>query len=180
MALNLFDRSGTLLRADAHGVVESLEERGLLLKQHLREAELALDQHRARLDAVREDEKALRDALARREHEVRALDDDVTLALGGGKEELARFALRRLLPKRKELATLRARLAERAAEAEELAQRTERQQAQLVALRARVRAEASERSPTEEVQTWMGEPPVADEEIELELMRRRAAAGGAS
>ena len=49
MALRLLDRIGTLLKADAHGVVESLEERSLLLKQYLREAELELNRKRARL-----------------------------------------------------------------------------------------------------------------------------------
>ena len=44
MALRLFDRIGLLLKADAHGVVESLEERSLLLKQYVREAEIELNQ----------------------------------------------------------------------------------------------------------------------------------------
>ena len=55
MALKLFDRIATLLKADAHGIVESLEERTLLLKQYVREAELELNRKRARLDALREE-----------------------------------------------------------------------------------------------------------------------------
>ena len=39
MAIKLFDRIATLVKADAHGLVESLEERSLLLKQYEREAE---------------------------------------------------------------------------------------------------------------------------------------------
>ena len=37
--MNLLDRMARLVRADAHGVVEALEDRGLLLRQHLRDAE---------------------------------------------------------------------------------------------------------------------------------------------
>ena len=48
MAIRLFDRIRMLLKADAHGVVESLEERSLLVKQYVREAEIELDRKRAR------------------------------------------------------------------------------------------------------------------------------------
>src|SRR5688572_6055224 len=141
MALKLFDRIGTLLKADAHGIVESLEERSLVLKQYLREAELEVNRKRARLEAVREDEKRLVETVRRREDEIRALDEDVSLALGSGKDDLARFAIRRLLPRRAEAKVLAARIAERAEEARVLAERVEAQQQRLDALRARVRAE---------------------------------------
>jgi phage shock protein A len=177
--MRLFDRIATLLKADAHELVESLEERALLLKQYLREAELALDQHRARLDAVREEEKRLAQSIARHAEEIRALDDDVALALGGGKDELARFALRRLIPRRKQLAALEAQRAERSAEAAVLAERVEQQQAQLDALRVRVRGELAREAAGAADPSLFGEPPVADEEVELELLRRRGAEGGA-
>jgi phage shock protein A len=74
MALKLFDRIARLVAADAHGVVESLEERSLLLKQYLREAELEVNRKRARLEAVREEEKRLREAAIHHEEEIRALD----------------------------------------------------------------------------------------------------------
>src|SRR5262249_49432424 len=141
MALTLFARIMTLLEADAHGVVESLEERSLVLKQYLREAELEVNRKRARLDAVREDEKRLAETLRRREDEIRSLDGDVTLALQGGKDALARFAIKRLLPRRAEVKTLAARIVERAAEGRALAERVEEQQQRFDALRARVRAE---------------------------------------
>jgi phage shock protein A len=96
MSLKLFDRIATLLKADAHGVVESLEERSLLLKQYVREAEIELNRKRAELEALRDEEKRLRESLTRREEESRALDEDISLALAGGKDDLARFAIRRL------------------------------------------------------------------------------------
>src|SRR5689334_7090326 len=120
MAHGLFDRIRTVLEADAHGIVESLEERSLLLKQYVREAELEVNRKRARLEAVREEEKRLREAIASREGEIRALDEDVSLAIAGGKDDLARFAIRRLLPRRAELKALAARLAERSEESHAL------------------------------------------------------------
>jgi phage shock protein A len=178
MARKLFERIAILLKADAHGLVESLEERALLLKQYLREAECALDEKRARVDAVREDRKRLDDVIAAHEGEIRALDEDVGLALGAGKDDLARFALRRLIPRRKELAALRRRLAERVEELADLTDRLARQQEQLDALRTRVRAELAREPAAPGAAPFSGEPVVADEEVELELMRRRGTERG--
>jgi len=121
--MKLLDRMSTLLKADAHGVIESLEERSLLLKQYLREAELEVDRKRAAVEALRDDDKHLRERHARAEQECRALDEDVSLALAGGKEDPARFAVRRLLPRRKEAAALAAEVEKRAAEIHALAER---------------------------------------------------------
>ena len=181
MSIRLFDRIAILLKADAHGVIESLEERSLLLKQHLREAEIELDRKRARLEAVREEEKRLGEALGRHEDEIRALDEDVALALAGDKDDLARFAIRRLLPRRREAVELRAQIEERAAEGRALAERLAEQEQQLESLRVRVRAELARASEVPSPSAWMPEPAVADEEVELELMRRKGArheAGG--
>jgi phage shock protein A len=178
MARRLFHRITTLLAADAHGVVESLEERSLLLKQYLREAERALDDTRARLEGARDDVKRLGQEIAHHERELQALDEDVALALGAGKDDLARFAIRRLLPHRRALAAARARLGERTAEESELAALVTQREGKLEALRARVRGELA-RERTRDDEPWTA-CAVADEDVELELMRRRGAAGGAA
>lgn len=176
MARRLFDRIATLLAADAHGVVESLEERSLLLKQYLREAERALDDTRARLEAARDDARRLAQEIAHHERELTVLDEDVALAMGAGKDDLARFAIRRLLPHRRALAAARARRAERTVQEAELAALVAQREGRIEALRARVRTElARERSHDD---AWFASGAVADEEVELELMRRRTAGEG--
>jgi len=177
MGIKLFDRIATLVKADAHGLVESLEERSLLLKQYVREAEIELNQKRARLEALREEEKRLREALVRREEETRSLDEDVTLAMAGGKDDLARFAIRRLLPRRAEMRVLRAQTDERAMEARALGERVEQQEAQFESLRTRARAELTRGPDISASPAWLHEPVVAEEEVELELMRRRGVGG---
>jgi phage shock protein A len=176
MGIRLFDRIAMLVKADAHGLVESLEERSLLLKQYVREAELELDHKRARLEALREEDARLREAVARGEAEIRALDADVTLAIAAGKDDLARFAIRRLLPRRAEIATARAQIEQHAGEIHALTEKLEQQQAQLEALRSRARAELARDREGGEAPPWRHEPLVAEEEVELELMRRRRAA----
>jgi len=178
MTLRLLDRLTMLIKADAHGVVESLEERSLLLKQYLREAEIELHQKAARLDAVREEGKRLRDELARRDGELRSLDEDIDLALAGGKDDLARFAVRRLLPRRTEAQTLRTRIEERSAEESALLERIETQRQQLDTLRSRVRSELARESEVNAPRAWSCEAAVHDEEVELELLRRRQGSEG--
>jgi phage shock protein A len=180
MAVQLFNRIATLLKADAHGVLESLEERSLLLKQYVREAEIELNQKRARLEAVRDEEKRLREALGRLEEEMRGLDEDITLALAGGKDDLARFAIRRLIPRRIEVKTLRSQIEQRAAESQALAERLAAQEAQFESLRVRVRAELAHGWEASASVPWPTEAAVADEEVELELLRRRPIEGGRS
>ena len=52
MSHGILNRLRILIRADAHGVLESLEDRSLLLKQCVREAEVELAERRARRDAL--------------------------------------------------------------------------------------------------------------------------------
>jgi phage shock protein A len=171
--MHLFDRITTLIKADAHGVVESLEERSLLLKQYVREAEMDLQRKRARLDSIREEDQRLGEALVRCEEEIRSLDEDVELALGGGKDELARFAIRRLLPRRSQVKALREEMQQRRAEGEALAMRLAVQEKQFETLRTRVRAELAHEDEGDLSCAWLGERGVADEDVEIELMRRR-------
>ncbi len=175
MTPRLFDRIATLVKADAHGVVDALEERSLLVKQYLREAELELLQKRARIEALTEEEARLRDELERCRDEVRSLDEDVTLALGGEKEELARFAIRRLLPRRERAAALEAQIADVAETRERLAERLETQEQQFEELRNRARARLAGRGPQGDLEDLLGGPSVDEAEVELELLRRRSA-----
>lgn len=167
MGLRLLDRIALLLRADAHAVVGALEERSLLLEQTLRDAELDLLEKRARVDALAQEEERVRARAARAAAAAATLDEDVELALAGGREELARFAIRKLLPLRAEGAALAERLAAQEGELEEL--------------RARVRARLAEGPGCAGAP---GTPPPVDEaEVELELLRRRGPApeaGGAA
>ena len=100
MGIRFMERMARLVRADAHGVLDQLEERSLLLKQHLREAEIELHHKRAELESLDEELRRLEEEGGRLQERIAALDEDVALALAGDKEELARFAIRRLIPQR--------------------------------------------------------------------------------
>ncbi|MEN8182700.1 MAG: PspA/IM30 family protein [Myxococcota bacterium] len=171
--MRLFERVASLVKADAHGMLDQLEERGLLLKQHLREAEIEIDHKRARLGALADEERRLMEEAEALATRVARLDDDVELALAGSHEELARFAVRRLLPGQRELGERRARMSELAEERQRLAEQLTGQEERFQALRVQVRARLARTTPAP---CWDGAPEptdVAEEEVDLELLRRR-------
>jgi phage shock protein A len=173
--MHLIDRIARLLRADAHGVVDALEERGLLLRQHLREAELEILQKRARVEALELEAARLAEERERRQQRAEALDADIELALAGDKDDLARFAAAQLLAERRDLEALdfqhgqveeaRSRVAELLADQEQMLDQ--------LSARARSWLAGRERALSDEL---AGRSLVADEEVELELMRRRRTA----
>jgi len=177
MAIRFTQRLTRLIRADAHGIIESLEDQALLLKQHLREAELEIQRKRARLGTLDDEEQRLHEDAKRLDEAIHSLDEDTRLALEGEREDLARFAIRKLLPKRSEAAALRGRIEEIRAERDHLAPKLATQEAELEELRSRVReklaAEARATSSSAPCSEWRA----ADEEVEMELLRRMRAVG---
>jgi phage shock protein A len=174
--MRLLERITTLVRADAHGVVERLEERGLLVRQHLRDAELALGEDRARLDALGEEAERLDEETRRREASVADLDADVALALAREESGLARFACRRLLAERAALGTTARRAQALGVERARLEARVEAREEELQALRERARALLA-RTRREEAPAPDRAPAagISEEEVDLELLRRREA-----
>jgi phage shock protein A len=168
----VFERLGLLLKADAHGVIESLEERSLLAKQLVREAELEVARKRDRVEAIDRELARLGAEGARGGEELRALDADVELALGRGEEELARFAARKLLTGQRAQTARDARSGALTRERADLAERLARQETELDELRERVRARLHEEANRGEGVSCPA--PVAEHDVSLELLRRRA------
>ena len=175
--MRVFERIGRMLRADAHGVMDQLEERSLLLKQHLREAEIEVARKRESLDALDDESRRMADEGRRLEAEVSRLDEDVEIARAGDDPSLARYAVRRWLPKSNALRELFDQAQEHDQRRVRLTDKLECQEAELAALRVRVRSALAR--PTREPVTLRPESVVTDEEVELELVRRRERPVGA-
>ncbi len=85
-----------LCKADIHGVMDQLEDRTLLLKQHLREMDTSLDKKETCLKNMR----LLRDQL-HRDHErcreeIRDLEQDLEIALEKDRDDIARMFIRKM------------------------------------------------------------------------------------
>ena len=176
--MSLLDRFSNLVKADAHGVVDSLEDRRLLLRQSLREAEIELDRKRARLEALGAEEQRLTECRSRMTQRIVALDADVQLALETEQEDLARFSIRKLLPLQAEADHAAARLKEAGEERERVAARLAEQEGELDSLKTRVKAHLARVDEDGKEGDPLTTPIVAEEEVELELLRRRRSAQG--
>jgi phage shock protein A len=172
MSIRFTQRLSRLIRADAHGIIESLEDRALLLKQHLREAELELQRKRARISTLDDEARQLTEDAARLDRAAERLDEDTRLALEGERDDLARFALRRLLPLRREADVLRERIARVRAERERLVPMLEEQVQEFEILERRIRERLAAESQTRSTFDTPLAAGAADEEVEMELLRR--------
>lgn len=93
--MSLMSRLLRLCKADAHGVMDQLEDRGLLLKQYLREMEESLDQKTRQMVALTERLDRLAAQVAHRSEEMQQLEPDLNLALAKEKDDIARMLIRR-------------------------------------------------------------------------------------
>lgn len=176
--MGLLHRISTLLKADAHGVVDAVEDRSLLLRQHVREAEMELHRKRARLEALEAEERTLAEENKRIEAAIQRVEEDIALALGGGKDELARFAVKRQLLLERRRSQLQRRAKEDASERESLKDTLSQHETEFQELKERVKAHLARAAARERGQDidLFCDPVVADEEIEIELLRRKRAA----
>jgi len=180
--MTLLRRFLTLAKADAHGVLDSLEDSSLVLKQCLREAELELAQKRQRLEELDRWREQLEQARAELASRAQQLDADIQLALGQDQEDLARFSIRRLLGARRRETALAEQLAGVREERERLASGLESQELELAELKERVQTHLTEQRAREQfaaVGLEDGDPtgarnelPVHELEVEIELLRR--------
>lgn len=172
--MGLMERLATLARADAHGVVDALEDKSLVLRQHLREAGAELQRKRCRIDALAAEDQDLEAEVARIAAEILTLEEDITLALASGKEELARFAIRKLLPLRHGTARIEHRREELRRHRGELDEQLAAQEAEYVQLERRVRGYLAQRAEDREGgSVILSDLVVADEDVEIELLRRQ-------
>jgi len=177
--MTFLERFWSLARADAHAVLDSLEDRTLLLRQCLRDAELELERKRARCAEL--DAALKREACRERQicDTLEALDADVRLALERNEETLARFSIRRLLALRKQAERSRVLAHAARAERDQLSDKLCAQQSELETLRQRVRLAVEQdrtaRACVSPASGALDPDAVLDEEVELELLRRRTA-----
>lgn len=176
--MGLLTRLSTLAKADAHGVVDALEDKALVLRQQVREAAAELDRKRCRIDALEAEDKDLRTEAERLGERRAALEEDVELALAGDKDELARYAIKKLLPLRHGAAEIERRLETLAEERGALEQQLAEQEAEFELLESRVKGYLARHGEEAGGVRAFTDLAVTDQDVELELLRRRAARQG--
>lgn len=176
--MGLLTRLSSLARADAHGVVDALEDKALVLRQQVREAAAELDRKRCRIDALVAEDKDLSAEAERIRERQEALEEDVELALAGDKDELARYAIKKLLPLRHGATEIERRLEALADERTGLEQQLAEQEAEFELLESRVKGYLARQGDETGGVRAFTDLAVTDQDVELELLRRQAAQGG--
>jgi phage shock protein A len=181
--MGILSRAVRLCKADLHGVMDQMEDKDLLLRQHLREMQAAMAGRQARIDQLQETLRAGQRDRAIHEKQLRALEDDLDAAVARDRDDIARMLIRKMLPLRKGLESMARRLNE---VAERLAEEQDRLGVQRLAYddtRHRVAA-ARQRFRCSEGQTDLAsleaglhQAGASEEEIEWELLQRKEAAG---
>lgn len=167
--MSLFQRMKTTAAADAHGVIDALEDRALLLKQYVREAEVELDRKRGQLQAIEAELRSLEREQQATADELSRLEADAETALAAGNDELSRYALKGVLRCRGRQRRQAHRLEQLMQQRADLSRLVADQAERFEGLRDRVQAEL--RAAGGDASFEM----VSDEQVELELMRRKGA-----
>jgi phage shock protein A len=179
--MGIATRLAKIFKADIHGVMDQFEDRGLLLKQYLREMEEALNQKEVKLAR----KVALKNQAQKEHHnydqQYQSLDHDLTVAVQGGKDNLARMLIRKTKPLGSLCHELAVRVATLDEEISEYKDHLSEQRLQYEQLKIRS-AEYFHRTQMQGRQKDMldiipnnipGE--LSEEEIELELLKRKEA-----
>jgi len=173
-----------ILKADLHGVMDQLEDRGLLLKQHLRDMAEALNRKEAKLRKMTASYNQGRKDLAGIKQQWEALDHDLTVAVRKNKDDISRMLIRKMKPLQNLSEELTRHLKTLDEEMIQFKNHLQQQRLRHEQLKCRT----TEYLHRTQMQQWEKEviDPVAgdgygelaDQEIELELLKRKEALTG--
>lgn len=184
----ILSRMMRLFKADVHGVMDQLEDKGLLLKQYLREMEASLEDKEGRLNRIEQAVRQTDSDLVQREEEVQKLENDLNLAVRKERDDIARMLIRKRRSLQGSCEQLKHQAEALIQEKNRLSETLARQRLQYDQLKVKVTAFRQQARPEgfKDVtaaeglsQTWRAP---TEEEIELELLQRKEALqeGGAT
>ena len=184
--MSIFSRLSFLVRSDAHGVIDALENRRHLLRQGLRDLEQAVAEQQQELKQLQHEAQQRQQQLQRIEPEIIRLSSDIDFCLQQDNDQLAEFTTRKYVPLKKQQQQLIDRLAvvqEMVEHRQTMVQQHEeelaayRVQVSLALQQEAVNAEAASADATSESGSASsaasdGVAPLQDE-VALELLRRK-------
>ena len=87
-----------LFKADIHGVMDQIEDQGLLLKQHLRDMEASLIRKETGLKKMVLAREHAQQAFKKGQKECDNLEADLEIAINKEKDDIARMLIKKLKP----------------------------------------------------------------------------------
>ena len=173
-----------LFKADIHGVMDQLEDQGLLLKQHLRDMEESMAEKEMKLKKMRSAMDQAQQDYQKGEKETGDLEQDLQVAIKKDRDDIARMLIKKLKPLSRLQSERRNHIERMNHEIDQFKAYIEQQRIQYEQLRQK----ATEFFYRKEKQKWEPLWPAADsglllhelseEEVELELLQRKEALNG--
>ena len=96
--MRILNRFVRIFKADIHGVMDQLEDKGLLLKQYLRDMEDALSKKETRLRKINAARTLAQQESENYRLEIEKLEQDLTVALKKDKDDIARLLIKKIIP----------------------------------------------------------------------------------
>jgi phage shock protein A len=184
LVMAILSRVIQLFKADIHGVMDQIEDQGLLLKQHLRDMEESLLEKEMKLKKMRSALNQAQQDYQKGEKETGNLEQDLQIAIKKDRDDIARMLIKKLKP-------LTCLQSERCNHIDRLNHEIDQFKAYIEQQRIQyeqLRQKAAEYFFRKEKQNW--EPPwpeahsglrlqvLSEEEVELELLQRKEALKG--
>ena len=179
--MGIMTRFVRIFKADIHGVMDQFEDKGLLLKQYLRDMQDALSEKEtclkqvtvARTQAQQDDENY--------GLEIEKLEHDLTIAFRKDRDDIARLLIKRIIPLKKLRKRVRQHIDNLDREITAMKDGIDQQRIQYEDLKHRSRQyfHRADQTVWEKAGTIFNPGDVSDdlsnEEIELELLQRKEA-----
>jgi phage shock protein A len=181
--MGIVTRVVRIFKADVHGVMDQLEDQGLLLKQHLRDMAEALSLKEVKLNKMLVSRKQVQQEYDKYKQQSILLEQDLAVAVRKNKDEIARMLIRKIKP----LDSLRDEIADRIRNLDEEIsygrEQLDQQRLQYDRLKHRS-VDFLHKTPMHAWQNNLSEivpdskfGELSEEEIDLELLKRKEALG---
>jgi phage shock protein A len=180
----IMNRFMRLCKADIHGVMDQLEDKGLVLKQYLRDMEQEIDSKEARLKQVTASRDQAQRDYEKHTRESQKMEQDLSVAIEKDKDDIARVLIRKLKPLVYHRDELGRHIETLDREITDFGKCVEEQRLQYEQLQLRcteyfqgIEREEWERTISDIVPHSVSREP-SEEEVELELLKRKEAIKG--
>lgn len=180
--MGLLTRMIRMCKADMHGVMDEMEDRDLLLKQHIREMALSLDEKKARIDALKTAISNAEKELEVSKKQMAGINRDIDLAIENERDDIARTLIRKLKPIEHYGRHLVSHMDSKSSEKEKLekciALHEEQYEKTRLQANARLQLRKSGCQPVADHSMGVFDDPgslLSDKEVELVLLRKKQA-----
>ncbi len=173
----IIQRLSKLIQADVHGIIDTLEDPELSLKQSVREMEAELFATQSEMKSLKEKEEKMRTVIHDLEEQVEELEDKINLSLSKKQDSLAKKFIRKRLESERQLKGIQKRVESNSNRIEKLksilSDRESRLQQILQKMEIYVEEERIKDKISKETPIQESSNRVTDEEVEVEFLKKR-------